>query len=299
MRCGYFEKLAVGCFVCLLVAVSGCCVQIGCGVPLAKHEKIVRLSEPLMAGSVLAAETRNGSITATGADVTDCNVTATIIARAGSQADAGRLAEETKIRLERFGDKLTIKIDKPYTVCNQSVTVNLDITVPRQTSLDFNTRNGAISISSIDGNIHAKTRNGAVSISEIKGSIDVTARNGSVTLQGTRDNMKIETRNGKVTCKEISGDIKVLTRNGGASVVYSKDAKPICNISMDARNGDIKLTTPPNFSASVEVSTRNGALRSDLPITVTGRIDKLLKGTIGKGEGKLYLKTRNGSVKIK
>lgn len=297
MRGDCFAKVVVSCLLCLLIV--GCCIQIGCGIPLAKHEKIVRLSEPSPTEALLAAETRNGSITVTSADVTDCNVTATIIARAGSHADAEKLAEQTKIRLVRSGDKLTVKIDKPYPVCSQSITVNLDVTVPKQTSLDFQTRNGAISISSIEGDVHAKGRNGAVRICEIKGGIDVTARNGSVTVQKADGNMRIDTRNGKVSCEEISGDIKVSTRNGKSCVVYSRDAQPVCNISMTARNGDIKLTTPPNFSASVEVSTRNGAIHSNLPITVKGRIDKSLKGTIGNGEGKLYLKTRNGSIAIR
>ena len=122
MRSSYFIKVAVGCFLCLLVVIAGCCIQIGCGIPLAKYEKTVRLTEPLIAGSVLAVETRNGSITVAGGDVTDCNVTATIIARAGSKADAERLAEQTKIRLEPFGNRLTAKIERPSTICNQSVT---------------------------------------------------------------------------------------------------------------------------------------------------------------------------------
>jgi DUF4097 and DUF4098 domain-containing protein YvlB len=69
---------------------------------------------------------------------------------------------------------------------------------------------------------------------------------------------------------------------------------------MVTHNGSVSLTTPPNFSAKVDVSTNNGSINTDLPITVTGKITKKkLTGTLGTGEGELYLETHNGSIKIK
>jgi DUF4097 and DUF4098 domain-containing protein YvlB len=71
-------------------------------------------------------------------------------------------------------------------------------------------------------------------------------------------------------------------------------------VSAITYNGSVSLTAPPNFSAKVEASTHNGSIDTDLPITVTGEVTKKeLTGTIGEGEGKLYLETYNGSIKIK
>ena len=62
----------------------------------------------------------------------------------------------------------------------------------------------------------------------------------------------------------------------------------------------IELETPPELSARVEVSTHNGSIKTDLPITVTGKLSRRrLTGPIGSGEGELYLETHNGSIRIR
>ena len=65
-------------------------------------------------------------------------------------------------------------------------------------------------------------------------------------------------------------------------------------------NGGIELMTPPDFSASVQTSTRNGAIKTDLPISVVGKVGRnYLDGTIGSGDGRLCLEAYNGSIEIR
>jgi DUF4097 and DUF4098 domain-containing protein YvlB len=65
-------------------------------------------------------------------------------------------------------------------------------------------------------------------------------------------------------------------------------------------NGGIELTAPANHSAKVKASTHNGSINTDLPITVTGKVSKKkLTGTIGSGDGDLYLETHNGSIRLR
>jgi hypothetical protein len=248
----------------------------------AKYEKTVQLSAPLQPSSTFAAETHNGSITIEGADVTDCNLTATIVARALTEEDAKKLAEEVKIKLEPSGNKLTAQIEKPANIINRSVSVSLDVTVPNQTHMELATHNGDVKIANITGDINGTTHNGNVTAEQVCGTT------------------KLQTHNGSVVCEKISGDTQLKTHNGSVKLYYSKAAPPVCNISIATHNGSIDFTAPPNFSAVVEASTHNGSIKTELPITVVGEINKRnFTGTIGTGEGKLHLETHNGSIKIK
>lgn len=278
-----FKKISLGCLLGLLILLAGCYIHIGSWPMLAKYERQVQLSAPLQPGSAFAAQTHNGSITINGADVTDCNLTATIIARAATEEDAKKLAEETKIKLQASGDKLTARIEKPaYIMMNRSVSVSFNVTVPNQTDLQLTTHNGAVRIANIIGDINGTTHNGKVTASEVSG------------------NIKLHTYNGSIKCKEIQGDVSLRTYNGSVKAVYSEAAPSICNISIVTYNGGVDFTAPPNFSAAVDVSTHNGSINTDLPITVIGKVSKRkLTGTIGEGKGKLYLMTHNGSIKIK
>jgi len=285
MKANYFTKVSLGCLLCLLVVVAGCCINIGCcGWNRAKYEREVQLSAPLAAGSLFAAETHNGSIAVTGADVTDCNVIATIKARAASEEEAKELAEKVKVKLEPFGNKLAVKIEKPAFMTNKSVSVNLNVTVPEHSDLELTTHNGAIRIANITGGVNGTTHNGKVIAEQVSGGTE------------------LRSHNGRITCEEISGDVKLKTHNGRINAAYSPNASPVCSVSLITHNGGIEFTAPPNFSAAVEASTHNGSIKTELPIAVTvvGKISKRkLTGTIGTGEGKLYLETYNGSIKIR
>jgi len=282
MKTTYFTKASLLCLLTLLMFFTGCCIYIGSCPALAKYERQVQLSAPLPPGSAFSAQTHNGSITIEGADVADCNLTATIIARAVTEADAKKLAEEIKIKLERFGSKLTAKIEKPASMTNQSVSVNLNLTVPEQSDLELTTHNGSVRITNITGRVNAATHNGRAIATTVSGTIN------------------LRTHNGSVTCRESSGDINLRTHNGKIIAVYAKNAPPVCDVSIVTHNGNVDFTAPPNFSAAVKTSTHNGSINTDLPITVIGKVSRgKLTGTIGAGQGKLHIETHNGSIKIR
>jgi DUF4097 and DUF4098 domain-containing protein YvlB len=278
----FLRKISFVAVLCAVIGIAGCCIQMGCGVPLAKHTRVVTASAPLAAGGSFAAETHNGSITLTGAEVTDCNVTATITARAGSEDEARRLAEQTRIKLVTSPNKLTAKIDKPRTVMNQSVSVSLEVTVPVQTGAALTTHNGN------------------VRISNLAGLIEATTHNGKVTASGVAGTTKLRTHNGPVTCDQLSGDIKLVSHNGNVRAAYSRSAPSGLDVSMVTHNGRIEFAAPPDYSAAAKISTHNGTISTELPIAVVGKIQRgKLQGIIGNGEGRLHLETHNGSIRIK
>ena len=253
----------------------------GCGMQ-AEYERIVELSAPMSSGSTFVAQTHNGSITTSGADVTNCALVATITARAGTEEEAQELAEEVEISLEPSGDTLTARIKKPTRLINKSVGVSLDITVPAQTSLELVTHNGAVKIADITGDVHATTHNGKVTTERVSGST------------------VLETHNGSIIIRQTSGDAKLKTHNGSVKAFYADSASSVSDISIITSNGSIELEAPPDLSAQIEASTHNGSINTDLPITLTGKVSRnRLAGTIGSGQGRLYLETHNGSIRIR
>jgi len=261
--------------------MAGCISISGCSMR-AKYERTVQLSAPLSPGSGFEARTHNGSITITGAEVTECNMTATIVTRAGTDEEALELSEKVKVTLVPSGNRLITKIDKPTRLINKSVSVSLDVNVPNQTDLDLVTHNGSVEISDIKGRLDAVTHNGKVATERISGTI------------------ALRTHNGSVTCMEISGGTQLKSHNGSIKAFYTDTAPSVCDISIVTYNGGIELETPPDFSGRIDASTHNGSINTDLPITVTGKISRSkLTGTIGTGEGQLHLETHNGSIRIR
>lgn len=282
MEKAFLKKVSLISLLCLMITLAGCCINIGSCAMRAKYERTVQLSAPLSAGSGFEARTHNGSIKIAGADVTDCNLTATITARAITEEEAKELAERTTVRLESFGGRLIAKIDKPTFLTNKSVSVSLDVQLPDESDLELTTHNGSVQIRNVVGRLSGTTHNGRITAEQVSGTA------------------QLHTHNGSVTCREISGDCRLKSHNGSVKVYYSKAAESICDISLITYNGGIELETPSNFSGEFSASTHNGSIRTDLPITIVGKVNKRkLTGKIGTGQGKLHLETHNGSIRVR
>jgi hypothetical protein len=293
-------KCSMVSLLCLLVAASECFSMASDYKPRKKYERTVQVSAPMQADNLFKAQTHNGYINVTGADVNQCGLTAAITAQAETVEDAQRIAEAVEIKLIPSDSGLATKIEKPRLARGESIGVNLDAVVPIQTSIDILSRNGALTIKNLTGQLNGITHNGKVVVEKISGTTKLKTHNGEITCKGISGNTELKTHNGQLNCEEVSGDIKLLTHNGSVKVLYSPTALPVCDISIVTYNNWINLTTPPNLSAKVEAETHNGSVNTDLPVTVIGKVSKKkLTGTIGTGEGKLYLETYNGSIKIK
>jgi hypothetical protein len=278
--------------------------------------------------TLFSGRSNDGWITITGGDVAECSVTATIIAKAHSDEKAIRIAEEAKVKLEKFGSKLTVKLEKPVLWNNESVDIQFTAIVPRNCNLEVSTDDGAITTENINGNIDVKTDDGKTNISQISGDIKVRSNDGSITVKD--NNVKgdlsrtdkgwidIQTDDGKVILSRLVGDLKVIsddgsvrvedvvgnvniqTDNGRITVIYNEDTGGVYDVSMVTDDGAIDFTAPENFSAKVEVIIDNGSIYTGLPIQVSGKLGRNgIKGVIGTGEGRLYIKTDDGSVKIR
>ena len=268
----------------LLIFGTGCIYIGGQGfcAPQVKYERVVELSNSFEAGGEFVTQIHNGYIVIEGAPASRCSVLATITGRAPKDEDARRLAEATEVWLESMGNTITAQVVKPKLKSHESIGVDLDVSLPEQTDLDIATYNGKIVITDVSGAIKGVTYNGSVEVDNVAGEI------------------AMETYNGSFTCEEISGDVDLNTHNGKVWARYAEGAPGACDVRMVSYNGDVDLTAPANFSATVTVQTHNGSIRTDLPLTVTGEFGKRsLSGTIGEGEGGLHLETYNGSIKIR
>jgi DUF4097 and DUF4098 domain-containing protein YvlB len=256
------KKTLLICLLCILTISAGSCINGGSWFK-AEFQKSEKLKAPLAPGSTLTLDNEVGSITIEGQDVLNCTVDATVKAKAPTEEEAQELAKQVKIALEQNGNTLTVKITKPPNKKRRSISIDFNITVPKQTALQVGSDVGEIRISNITEDIRVRT--------------DV----------------------GKISCQEITGDIDLQADVGKINVVYSKTAPAACNVNIKTDVGSIDITTPPECSAAVQANTDVGSITTDMPLTITGKVGKNLHGTIGAGEGKLYLKTDVGSIRIR
>jgi hypothetical protein len=253
------------CFIelCLVLCLCTLIAVSGCREYRAKYEKTETALVPVAEAVALSVETGVGAITVTGADVVDCNVTAEIRVKAETEEEARKLAEQVKIETEISGGKLRIKVSKPASLKKRPLEAKLRIVAPRQLKLDCSINVGSISISDMN------------------------------------DTIKVSGNVGSISCQQVCGDIAVTSNVSSVDVVYASTAPAACTTDITTNVGSINLTVPPQWSAQVSATTNVGAVKTDKPIAVLGKLGKSIKGSVGSGEGRVRLKTNVGSIHIK
>lgn len=166
------------------------------------------------------------------------------------------------------------------------------------------TSSGSIRLSNASfGICDAHTSYGSINTDEVTGdSITLQSGSGSIGVDGATARLAdLKTSYGKITCSELAASELTAHSSSGSLDIDCYESSPDgFTAKADSGYGGIVFTAPPDFAGQVEMSTSYGSIDTDLPITITGSFSKKnLKGTIGSGNGSLYLKTSSGSIKLK
>lgn len=129
-------------------------------------------------------------------------------------------------------------------------------------------------------------------------NLEIKANNGSIRVEGVKGEIRFQTLNGSVHLSDVAGDVSGSTTNGSLTIDVAATGWQGNGLRAETTNGSVNLNLPENFSAQVEVSTVNGRVKVDFPVTVSGEIGKTISFQLGGGGPLIEAKTVNGSVHI-
>jgi hypothetical protein len=277
-----------------------------CGGARLKGTRVVEASVPMAAGQEFRVSTQNDpiNIQAQAGDTNVCTVKATITARGYTQDAVRNLALATKVILDQQADVVELKIEAPKRTAGQSVSVALDVTLPKGTKADLSSVNGWVTVRGMDGRVKAKSKNDEVELRDVSGDITAESENGDVIVAYSEDARRaakttVTAQNGDVTCDEIDGDVEIDAQNGDVEVSYRKGAGASPTVKIEAQNGSIDFTPPAGLDAKVDISTVNGTMDGELPMATQERTGKSLKGVAGEGRGSVTIHSQNGDISTK
>lgn len=172
--------------------------------------------------------------------------------------------DEAKIEVESTSDSVHVRTKYPENHTNNNpASVTYDLHVPRNARLDgINLVNGSLTISQFSGDLKANLVNGSSTIHDLTGRTDLSSVNGSVKA-------------------------------------YYTSLANVKEIHLKSVNGSVSLGLPPSPNADVSVSTVNGGISTDFPLTVQGKfIGHHIDGKLGNGGTRIEISNVNGSVHI-
>lgn len=241
----------------------------------------------------LVVTTFNGEVNVTAGG--DGTLSAKVTARGsgGTQDAAQRDLANVAVDFAQNGDAVTVtahRTDNPVSLNNSGADV--EISLPRSSSLDLTTSNGRVQAVNVIGSIQVRTSNG-----------DVVTREGH--------DVTVETSNGSVTASDTAGALDLRTSNGAVDVLNATDVVATIQTSnghvafngtlaagshrMETSNASLSIALPSGATFSIDGHTSNGNVSSDFPLTVT---KDSLSGAVGSGGPSIAATTSNGNLSL-
>jgi len=128
--------------------------------------------------------------------------------------------------------------------------------------------------------------------------LDLEAHNGGLSVAGVSGKLVLDTHNGSVALVDVGGDVRAHTQNGSLNVQLTGTQWDGSGLDAETQNGSVRLAVPAQYAAQLETGTVNGTIRTDIPVTVSGRISRRLSIPLGGGGRPVRAVTTNGSVSI-
>lgn len=234
-------------------------------------EKRLEKTYDLGAGGEVSVANVNGAVEIEGWDRDVVRVVAVKKVKAGSRERAEEALERLEVRVDRDGDRLSIRTRRPEDMSGffswlfgQHVQANISYTVsvPRRTDVEVDTVNGKIYVRGVAGEVEADTTNGGIEVVDVRGSVDAGTTNGGI-------------------------HVALAAVDDGRSMRFS------------TTNGAIRLTLPRSARVSLDASTTNGGIDlDDLPADIRSHSRRHLRAEVNGGGPEIRLTTTNGGIKI-
>ena len=253
-------------------------------------------AQPLTANAQIKVLGGRGDITVTASDDNQAHAVVHKVVRADSQDNANKLNESTHPKFIQQGDIWLLDLTSGDF---DRARFDIDLQLPRQGALSLSTRNGNLNVSQRDGSVDLTTNHGNASLEDVKGDSALHVHHGSVTIKTVKGNVTVDGEvedgdvadvtgsldfnagyNGNVQIarvgqrlhfKSIRTDLQLARLDGEINMGHG-------DIRASSIAGPVKLNTRANevhmedVSGEVEVENRNGivALKTKPPL---GNID--------------------------
>ena len=224
-----------------------------------------------------------GSVTVTGANVETVQVKILKTAYDSSQARADAEVKSIKYSIEQTGNTITLKYELPKSMNfnNHVNTVDFDITVPSEVTVDVDGSMGEVNVSGTKGSVDIRNDFGDVTIEDIEGALTVQTGSGMV------DAISIVAGGENIDLRSDFGGVS-LEKAGGKDIVLDSSSGTITLSEVRATG---ELTTSTDFG---NTKFENGSANSLHIETSSGEVS-LVKITVKK---EIFIKDDFGNIEL-
>jgi len=194
---------------------------------------------------------------------------------------------EVTVTAQQTGDTVYLQIKIPdrhihFNFGGSSRRIEVSVSVPQSTTLDVSSSDGSLHVSGVKGDARLSTSDGSIHVDNFEGALRARSSDGSVEVSGRFELLDLNTSDGHITATVWKGS----HMNNGWNLRTS--------------DGSITLSVPDDLSAFLDAWTSDGRINLELPVEVTGQVEKNhVRGKLHGGGPSLQVHTSDGSITLR
>jgi DUF4097 and DUF4098 domain-containing protein YvlB len=253
----------------------------------------------------------------------DKNGTVTVNVPNGDVVIAGTTGSQIHIRAESENDDLRVDASGSRVMIQTS---NRDggaeLSVPQGVRVIVQSRSGDVTIRGTHGEVEVHATSGDINVDDVVGRLDVSNLSGDITVSNVTGDGDIATTGGDVKFTNVRGNLGIGTVSGeidlrgitaknvrakttSGDVTFDGLIDPTGRYEFATHSGDVRLHVQREANAQLTVSTWNGGIDSDFPITlrpgehpIGSESSKRFTFEIGGGAARVTAETFSGDIAI-
>jgi hypothetical protein len=265
-----------------------------------------QLQQTFPAGASLRVNNTRGAVNVKPSDDGQIHVTVHKKVNAESQSDADKFNAGAKTQITLNDGVVTLNANNEGS-SDHSITVDMDVSVPRKASVVVSTRHGDVNVAGRDGDAEIAGQHGDVSVTDISGKVNLNLGHssarvsqiaGDVSVQGTGDDVSVQDIKGALRLSGEFDSIKFAKIGGQVTFKSARTDMEFSSLNgdLDMDSGDMRATgvvgpfrlitrskdiRMDGISGDVRLQDQNGAIEL--------RMSKL---------GSMQVDNRNGDIQV-
>ncbi len=195
--------------------------------------------------------------------------------------------------------------------------LRIEVRMPQDADLQVESGDGAVEVSSLNGNVSVHTGDGSVKANSLNGTIDLHTNDGGIAVDRLKGDIRLRTGDGSIEARDIDGKVEADSGDGRIRIAGRFDALNVKtgDGSVDTRvlpgskmasswtirtgDGSVDMVLPADFQANIDATTGDGHISLGIPVTVEGTFSRSqIRGRMNGGGQALSIHTGDGSIRL-
>ena len=243
--------------------------------------------------------------------------------------EARELAENIVLKTDQSRHKITIntsflrKIDRNSSLWkklfggdtdNPYGTIDFEILVPENCSINVSNNSGNISVSNLRSSVRIRSSASDIHLSGIEGPVTVDNASGKTAGEMLFGPVTLFQPLGEISLEWIEGDIRIKSTSAKIDIRQEKGSIDLVNTTgpikiqtnlfssqdnfVTTESGDVRVMVPVTSSGQLAIASELGNIKTDMPIKIKSVSRKQLVGEFGDGGVTFHVNSTTGDISV-